>query len=141
MIKYYRGNPMTCTIMISFQFKKFSNNLVDELNLKVNFAYGRIKYLKKFSISDNYFQCEGDSNLLDEYPLLSFNCLIALNNKKDLEFILSSYKPPIFWKDKELVKHQLQIWSLEQIKSLIKKINNLELLIKKKFTNIKSINE
>ena len=56
---------------------------------------------------------------------------LELNNKKDLEFILSSYKPPIFWKDKELVKHQLQIWSLEQIKSLIKKINNLELLIKK----------
>ena len=67
-----------------FKSKKFSNNLIDELNLRVDLAYGRINYSKKFSISDNYFQCEGNSNLLDEYPLLSFNCLITLNNKKDL---------------------------------------------------------
>ena len=56
---------------------------------------------------------------------------VELNSKKDLDYVLSSYKPPIFWKDKNLIKHQLQIWSLEQIKSLIKKINNLELLVKK----------
>ena len=56
---------------------------------------------------------------------------IELNSKKDLDFVLSSYKPPIFWKDKDLIKHQLQIWSLEQIRSLIKKVNNLELLVKK----------
>ena len=54
-----------------------------------------------------------------------------MNSKKDLDYVLSSYKPPIFWKDKNLIKHQLQIWSLEQIKSLIRKINNLELLVKK----------
>ena len=56
---------------------------------------------------------------------------VELNSKKDLDYVLSSYKPPIFWKDKNLIKHQLQIWSLEQIKSLIRKINNLELLVKK----------
>ena len=56
---------------------------------------------------------------------------IELNSKKDLDYVLSSYKPPIFWKDKNLIKHQLQIWSLEQIKSLIRKINDLELLVKK----------
>ena len=56
---------------------------------------------------------------------------MELSSKKDLDYALSSYKPPIFWKDKNLIKHQLQIWSLEQIRSLIRKINNLELLIKK----------
>ena len=56
---------------------------------------------------------------------------VELSSKKDLDYVLSSYKPPIFWKDKNLIKHQLQIWSLEQIKSLIRKINNLELLVKK----------
>ena len=56
---------------------------------------------------------------------------VELNSKKDLDYVLSSYKPPIFWKDKNLIKHQLQIWSLEQIKSLIRKINDLELLVKK----------
>ena len=47
---------------------------------------------------------------------------VELNSKKDLDYVLSSYKPPIFWKDKNLIKHQLQIWSLEQIKSLIRNI-------------------
>ena len=28
--------------------------------------------LKTFSISDNNFKCEGDINLLDEYPFIVF---------------------------------------------------------------------
>ena len=54
---------------------------------------------------------------------------LEINNNPDT--VISSYKPPIFWKDKDLVKQQLKIWSLPQIKSLIKRINNIELLIKK----------
>ena len=50
---------------------------------------------------------------------------------KSQDQAISSYKPPIFWKDKELIKKQLKIWSLDEIKLLIKKINNLELTIKK----------
>ena len=44
---------------------------------------------------------------------------------------MSSYKPPIFWKDKDFIKKQLQNWSLDQINSLLKDINQLEILIKK----------
>ena len=57
---------------------------------------------------------------------------IELEIKKDLELTISSFKPAIFWKDKSIVKQQLQIWSLDQIKSLIKKVNYLELQMKKK---------
>ena len=35
------------------------------------------------------------------------------------------------WKDKDLIKQQLRIWSLPQIKLFIKKINDIETLIKK----------
>ena len=56
---------------------------------------------------------------------------IELEINKSTENVISSYKPPIFWKDKDIVKQQLKIWSLNQIKMLIKKINNLELLLKK----------
>ena len=45
--------------------------------------------------------------------------------------MISSYKPPIFWKDKDLIKQQLKIWSLPQIQSIIKEVNNIEMLIKK----------
>ena len=51
-------------------------------------------------------------------------------NKNIEETILKS-KPPIFWKDKELVKLQLKNWSVNQIEQLIIDINNTELLIKK----------
>tara|TARA_A100001011_G_scaffold266076_1_gene275052 strand:+ start:1270 stop:2262 length:993 start_codon:yes stop_codon:yes gene_type:complete len=44
---------------------------------------------------------------------------------------LSNYKPPIFWKDKEIVRQQINNWSLEKIYKLIIFINDLELLIKK----------
>ena len=67
---------------IQYETNKFSNNLIDQLNSKIDLAYGRLNYYKKFSISENSFICDGDVNLLEEYPLLYFNCIITLNNKK-----------------------------------------------------------
>ena len=58
---------------------------------------------------------------------------IELENKKNTDAVISSYKPPIFWKDKDMIRQQLKIWSLPQIKSLINKTNDMELLIKKNF--------
>ena len=47
------------------------------------------------------------------------------------ENVISTFKPPIFWKDKEIIKQQLKVLSLEQINLMIRKVNNLELIIKK----------
>ena len=44
---------------------------------------------------------------------------------------MSTFRPPIFWKDKHIVKQQLKLWSLDQIKMVIIKVNELELFIKK----------
>ena len=49
----------------------------------------------------------------------------------NIDSILSSYKPAIFWKDKEIIKQQLKFQSLKTLKISIKKINELENLIKK----------
>jgi len=54
-----------------------------------------------------------------------------LRFSRNIDEIISSYKPPIFWKDKDVVKQQIKKNSLNQIKVLIKKINDLELLLKK----------
>ncbi len=54
-----------------------------------------------------------------------------LQIKKNSEDVISSYRPPIFWKDKDLIRQQLKIWSLPQILSVIKEVNNIEMLIKK----------
>jgi DNA polymerase-3 subunit delta len=57
-----------------------------------------------------------------------------LRFSRNIDEIISSYKPPIFWKDKDVVKQQIKKNSLNQIKVLIKKINDLELLLKKNST-------
>ena len=51
--------------------------------------------------------------------------------KKNQDQVLSSYKPPIFWKDKDIIKQQLKIWSIDKIKLFIEKINSMELQAKK----------
>ena len=54
---------------------------------------------------------------------------------KDLDLTISSAKPPIFWKEKEITKQQILNWKPENIKKLLYKINNIELLIKKNYDN------
>ena len=60
---------------------------------------------------------------------------IDLEENKDINKTINSAKPPIFWKDKEIVKVQLNKWKTQKIKELIKNINNVELEIKKNYNN------
>ena len=53
------------------------------------------------------------------------------NIKINVEKALASYKPPIFWKDKEIIKHQIKVLNFEKIKELVKKTGEIELIIKK----------
>ena len=50
---------------------------------------------------------------------------------KNIELTISTAKPPIFWKDKEITKKQVRQWKPENIKKLIYRLNEIELLIKK----------
>tara|TARA_Y100000591_G_C21831271_1_gene699765 strand:- start:327 stop:1328 length:1002 start_codon:yes stop_codon:yes gene_type:complete len=53
-----------------------------------------------------------------------------IQTQKNQELVISTFKPPIFWKDKDIVRQQLKVLSLNDIRQFIKKVNNLELLIK-----------
>ena len=64
-----------------------------------------------------------------------YKLLLEINNNKSIEEAISSFKPPIFWKDKEIVKQQINNWSLSRTENLIYKTNELELLIKKNSYN------
>ena len=81
------------------------------------------------------------SSSLDDAILIIKNFLYKLKrlknlknemiNKKNLDQVVNDYKPSIFWKDKEIVKQQLEKFSLEKVNFLIKKVNNLEVQVKK----------
>ena len=53
---------------------------------------------------------------------------------KNMDLTISSAKPPIFWKDKEITKHQVFNWKPNKIKKLIYELSEIELKIKKNFS-------
>ena len=67
---------------IDFVSKKFLRHHIDNFNLKIDLAYGRMSYSKKISISGNFFNCSGDINFLEDFPLLFFNCNIKSKDKQ-----------------------------------------------------------
>jgi len=56
-------------------------------------------------------------------------------NNNNIDLTISSAKPPIFWKDKEITKQQIYKWKPDNIKKLIYKISEIELLVKKNLNN------
>ena len=58
-----------------------------------------------------------------------------INNNSNIEQVVKNFRPPIFWKDKEIVKTQIENWPLKKIQNVIIKINEVELLIKKNSSN------
>ena len=69
---------------ITYKPKNFSKSFVDDLNLQVDLTYGRLNYKKNFSVTKNLFKCEGNLNMMEEYPLLYFDCSILTSDKKKL---------------------------------------------------------
>ena len=91
-------------------------------------------------------------NILNENNYSSEDCILIIKtllikakrlnklqnqtkNNENIDQVITSFKPPIFWKDKEIVKEQIKNWSLKKIENLIYKINEIELLIKKNSSN------
>ena len=60
---------------------------------------------------------------------------IEFEKNKDISKTINSAKPPIFWKEKDIVRIQLNKWRPEKIKELINGINNIELETKKNHNN------
>ena len=56
-------------------------------------------------------------------------------SNKNIDLTISSAKPPIFWKDKEITKQQIYKWTPDKIKKLIYRLNEIELLVKKNINN------
>ena len=111
-------------------------NLAENYNISELVDQNLLKNKKKTIEILNENNLDSDENIL---ILRSFlNKLIKLKKLKvllkknnNIDKVLSSFKPPIFWKDKEIIKQQLNSFTSNQIKTLIHRVNNLELIIKK----------
>jgi len=89
-------------------------------------------------LNENNFSIE-DGVLIIRTLLTKAKRLLKLqkeiNNQKNIDQVISSFKPTIFWKDKEVVKQQISLWPLRKIEKLIIKISEIEIIIKKNSTN------
>ena len=129
-------------------------NLNNEMNKIENFTKNKKKInideiLKLTNLAKN---SKKTVNILNENKYSSEDCILIIKtllikakrlnklqnqtkNNKNIDQVITSFKPPIFWKDKEIVKEQIKNWSLKKIENLIYKINEIELLIKKNSSN------
>ncbi len=58
---------------------------------------------------------------------------------KNIEEIISNFRPQIFWKEKDIVKNQTNKWNLKDTEKLVYKINEVEMTVKKNYTSALNI--
>ncbi len=107
-----------------------------------------------FELSDNYLAKNSKkvANILNENNYSDEDCILIirtilnkskrllkirneLDSNENIDQVISSFKPPIFWKEKDIVKKQAQSWSTNEVKEIIYKINDLEAMVKKNTVN------
>lgn len=119
--------------------------------------------LKLISLSENYTVSElvdsclsknlkNTAKILNENSYTNDDCILILrtllnktkrliklrddyNETNNLDATVSNFRPPIFWKDKDVVKKQLLKWDKKNSSKLIFEINELEKIIKKNSEN------
>ncbi len=144
-------------INLKNELSKLSNLLITRNNISIKDVLKLSNLSENYSVfelSDNYLAKNSKkvSNILNENNYSSEDCILIirtiLNKSKrllkirteidknsNIDQVISSFKPPIFWKEKDVVKKQAQSWSTNEVKEIIFKINDLEASVKKNSTN------
>ena len=100
--------------------------------LAENFLLKNKKNVSKI-LNENNYSDEDCVLILRTILLKSKRLFDILKRNKELnniDKVISSTKPPIFWKEKENVRVQANSWSLDDLKKKIYEINEIEFLIK-----------
>ena len=139
------------------ELKKIENYLISKNKITPEAIVKLINLSENFSVSELIDNCLAKNKsktiqILNENNYTNDDCILILRtflNKskkilklsidyeknKNIDLTISSSKPPIFWKDKEITKKQILRWKSRNLKELIYKINNIELSIKKNLNN------
>ncbi len=131
----------------SFTNKKIDLNIVKKLtNLNENYGVNELadNYLEKNK--KNIAKILNENNYSDEDCILILRTVLnkskrlisiieKYNETRNLDDAISNTKPPIFWKDKESVKKQVNSWKINDLKEKIYQLNEVETLVKKNSKN------
>ena len=125
---------------ISSQEIAILTNLIENHDISelVNFCLAKNKRKTVNILNENNFSNE-DCIIIARTFLSKSKKVLLLSSEyeknKNIELTISSAKPPIFWKDKEVTKEQISQWEPKKLKKLIYKLHEVELLIKKNINN------
>ena len=115
-------------------------NLIENYSISelVDNCLAKNKKKTMYILNENKFSSEDCITIIRTFLYKLKRILILSNDyliNKNLDKTILSAKPPIFWKDKDIVKQQINKWNPKQIKNLIYEINEIELSIKKNLNN------
>ena len=111
-------------------------------NLAENFSINELVDTSLSKNSQKTSEIINESNYKSEDGILILRTLLqkakrllnlyeGQNGNESFDSLINDYKPQIFWKDKPVVKRQLENWSKSKIKDLIVNINKTEIFLKK----------
>ena len=127
--------------------KKINNeNIAKLINLSENHSISELidnclAQNKKRIISilnENNFSNEDCIMIIRSFIMKAKKLLVlskTFETNKNIDLTISSAKPPIFWKEKEITKQQIQKWKPKNIKNLIYALSETELQVKKNINN------
>ncbi len=93
-------------------------------------------------LNENNFSPEDSVSIIRIFLFKSkkiLNLIKQYENNNNIDLTISSAKPPIFWKDKEITKQQINKWKSKDIKKLIYKLCEIEFLVKRDTKNALNI--
>ena len=138
---------------LSLSKKNISNeDVINITNLAENYTVFELvdnylaKNQKKVSkiINENNF-VNDDSIIILRTLLSRSKRLLKLKNmqnvNKSIDDTIAVFRPPIFWKEKDIVKQQMSNWSEDEVKEKIFEISNLEILIKRSTSSINLVSD
>ncbi len=141
-----RGHLRTELDKILIYMKDKKNINLEEIykltNLAENFSINELVDTSLSKNSQKTSEILNESNYKNEDGILILRTflqkakrLLSLyerqNGNVNLDSLINEYKPPIFWKDKPIIKRQLESWSKSKMKELIVNINKTEIFLKK----------
>jgi len=121
---------------ISLQEVVKLTNLADNYSASELIDHSLAKNTRKTAtiLNENNFSNE-DSIIIIRTLLAKVKRLIKIyelvDEKHNIDQAVSSFRPPVFWKDKPLVTQQMRSWGKDKLENLIYESNKIELLIKK----------
>ena len=111
-------------------------------NLAENFSINELVDTSLSKNSQKTSEIINESNYKSEDGILILRTLLqkakrllnlyeVQDGNVSFDSLINDYKPQIFWKDKPIVRKQLENWSKSKIKDLIVNINKTEIFLKK----------